>query len=91
MRVIALLLALLGATSAQAVVDRKCYVELENGSNVILQGTVPDSQKPEIAFKEKGFEMDGQLLMVRKVVECQSIDQPFNLEAARKQEEQQPR
>ncbi|MFE8730979.1 TapY2 family type IVa secretion system protein [Aeromonas hydrophila] len=35
--------------------------------------------------------MNGQLLMVRKVLECQPVDRPFNLESARKQEKEQPR
>jgi len=39
----------------------------------------------------KGFEMDKQLSMVRRVVECQPTEQPFNLEAAKHQEEKQPR
>ncbi|WP_033135496.1 type IVa secretion system protein TapY2 [Aeromonas finlandensis] len=91
MKVILLLTGLLGAISAHALEDRKCYVELENGEHVILQGTITDSQKPEVIFKKKGFEMDGQLSMVRRVLECQPSAQPFNLVAAQKQESQQPR
>lgn len=91
MRVNMLLLTLLGVSCAHAAVDRKCYVELENGANVVLQGAIADNKKPEIAFKEKGFEINGQLLMVRKVLECQPVDRPFTLEPARKQEKEQPR
>lgn len=54
-------------------------------------GTITDSQRAEIAFKKKGFEMDGQLLMARRVVECQPTEQPFSQEAARQQEASQPR
>ncbi|MFB2862810.1 type IVa secretion system protein TapY2 [Aeromonas sp. MdU4] len=86
-----MLLTLLGMGCAYAAVDRKCYVELENGVNVVLQGAIPDNQKPEIVFKEKGFEVDGQVLMVSKVLECQPVDRPFTLESARKQEKEQPR
>lgn len=91
MKMILWLMALLSAASVDAGVDRKCYVELENGVYVVIQGTIMDSQRAEIAFKKKGFEMDRQLLMVRRVVECQQTEQPFNLEAAKQQEEKQPR
>ncbi|MFM1642519.1 MULTISPECIES: type IVa secretion system protein TapY2 [Aeromonas] len=91
MKMILWLMALLSAASVHAGVDRKCYVELENGSYVVIQGTITDSQRAEIAFKKKGFEMDGQLLMVRRVVECQPTEQPFSQEAARAQEASQPR
>ena len=48
-------------------------------------------KKMKNEFKKKGFEMDGQLLMVRRVVECQPTEQPFSQEAARAQEASQPR
>ncbi len=91
MKMILWLMALLSAASVHAGVDRKCYVELENGVYVVIQGTITDSQRAEIAFKQKGFEMDKQLSMVRRVVECQPTEQPFNLEAAKHQQETQPR
>ncbi|MFB2857526.1 type IVa secretion system protein TapY2 [Aeromonas allosaccharophila] len=91
MKVIVLLMGLVGTISAYALEDKKCYVELENGAYVILQGTIADNQRPEVVFKKKGFEMDGQLSMVRRVLECQPRDQPFNLATARKQETLQPR
>ena len=73
--------------------DIKCYVELDNGKKVVLQSPVKGSNQSEIYlnFKKKGFEMDGQLLMVRRVVECQPTEQPFSQEAARQQEASQPR
>lgn len=91
MKTIALLMGLLSAISAHALEDRKCYVELENRATVILQGTVADGQKPEVVFQKKGFEIDGQLFMVNRVLECQPIDQPFSLEAAQMKEKTQPR
>ncbi|BEE06262.1 MULTISPECIES: type IVa secretion system protein TapY2 [Aeromonas] len=91
MKMILWLMALLNAVNVYAVVDRKCYVELANDTYVVIQGTIKDSQSAEIVFQKKGFELNGQLLMVKRVIECQPTEQPFNLEAAQRQEKLQPR
>lgn len=46
-------MALLSAASVHAGVDRKCYVELENGIYVVIQGTITDSQRAESPLKRK--------------------------------------
>lgn len=91
MKMILWLMALLNAANVYAVVDRKCYVELGNDTYVVIQGTIKGSQSAEIVFQKKGFELNGQLLMVKRVIECQPTEQPFNLEAAKRQEKLQPR
>ncbi|HHP5404557.1 TPA: type IVa secretion system protein TapY2 [Aeromonas veronii] len=91
MKMILWLMALSNVANVYAVVDRKCYVELANDTYVVIQGTIKDSQGAEIVFQKKGFELNGQLLMVKRVIECQPTEQPFNLEAAQRQEKLQPR
>ena len=91
MKMILWLMALLSAASVHAGVDRKCYVELENGIYVVIQGTITDSQRAEIAFKKKGFEYNGKISKVKEVLECVAVSSPFSLDAALHQEKIQPR
>lgn len=89
----AMAIALWGlATTLQAAVqDVKCYVQLQDGQKVVLQGTVPQGSDPVAQFMRRGREMNGQIVKVREVIECRPSGLPFEHPAAREQEQRQPR
>ncbi|MFM5278516.1 TapY2 family type IVa secretion system protein [Aeromonas caviae] len=85
---------LLLAGSVLAVEDMKCYVELADGSRVVLQGPVAnggDTKAVQEKFKQKGYEIDGAIQPVLNLLECQRLGDQFQSLEARKQDERQPR
>lgn len=90
----AMAIALLGVASTMtqaALQDVKCYVQLQDGQKVVLQGTVPQGSDPAVQFMRRGLEVNGQIVNVREVIECRPSGLPFEHPAAREQEQRQPR
>lgn len=73
--------------------DMKCYAELTNGQRVVLHGTVADSS-PQVVqekFKQRGYEVNGVVVPVLKLLECQQLGDKFQSKEARQQDESQLR
>ncbi|MBL0557121.1 TapY2 family type IVa secretion system protein [Aeromonas caviae] len=87
------LLVSLPQLAAAEVTDMKCYVELQGGNHIVLQSQVNDSSKQglEQKFMKMGYEVDGVLLSVVKVMECVPLDATFSSLAAKRQDDAQPR
>ncbi|UBO73527.1 TapY2 family type IVa secretion system protein [Aeromonas rivuli] len=77
---------------AQAA-DMKCYVELASGQRVVLQGTMGDASPMAIQekFKGKGYEVNGVIQPVNKVLECLPLGEVFQSKEAKLQDANQLR
>lgn len=63
---------------AQAA-DMKCYVELASGQRVVLQGTMGTRPHGNTGkFKGKGYEVNGVIQPVNKVLECLPLGRSFS-------------
>ncbi|MGY3942303.1 TapY2 family type IVa secretion system protein [Aeromonas tecta] len=73
--------------------DMKCYTELTNGQRVVLHGTVADSSSQAVQekFKLRGYEVNGVVVPVLKLLECQQLGDKFQSKEARQQDESQLR
>lgn len=85
-------LCLLLSGAAQAA-DMKCYVELVSGQRVVLHGSVADStpQAVQDKFKQRGYEVNGVVQPVFKLLECQPLGDKFQSKEGRQQDELQLR
>lgn len=74
-----------GATLAD---DMKCYVELVNGQRVVLHGSVTDSRQQAVQdkFKQRGYEIDGIVQPVLKVLECRQLGDLFQSKEGQQQD-----
>lgn len=79
------------AWSTDAATDTKCYVELFNRMRLIMQTPVQEGVDPVEVFKKRGVEIAGSISMVKEVMECRPLDEPFSSLQARQQEETQLR
>lgn len=88
----ALGLGILLSGAAQAD-DMKCYVELVNGQRVVLHGSVTDSnpQTVQDKFKQRGYEVNGVVQPVLKLLECQQLGDKFLSKEGQKQDASQLR
>ncbi|MGB6187983.1 MAG: TapY2 family type IVa secretion system protein [Aeromonas molluscorum] len=86
----ALGLSMLGGAQAA---DIKCYVELASGQRVVLRGTMGDASPIAIQgkFKEKGYEVNGVIQPVIKVLECRPVGDVFQSKEAKLQDANQLR
>lgn len=89
---VALGLSILLSASVQAD-DMKCYAELVNGQRVVLHGTVADStpQAVQDKFKQKGYEVNGVVQPVLKLLECQPLGDKFQSKEGQEQDASQLR
>lgn len=68
--------------------DMKCYAELANGQRVVLHGSVTESspQAVQEKFKQRGYEVNGVIQPVLKLLECQQLGDPFLSKEGRQQD-----
>ncbi|MGY3885064.1 TapY2 family type IVa secretion system protein [Aeromonas aquatica] len=73
--------------------DMKCYVELVNGQKVVLHGTVTDSSQKAVQekFKQRGYEINGAVQPVLKLLECQPLENKFQSKEGQQQDASQLR
>ncbi|MNT61448.1 hypothetical protein D3C72_1990970 [compost metagenome] len=73
--------------------DMKCYVELVNGQKVVLHGTVTDSSQQAVQekFKQRGYEVNGVVQPVLKLLECLPSGDKFQSKEGRQQDASQLR
>lgn len=88
--VLGLCLLLSGSVLAD---DIKCYVELVNGQKVVLHGAVADNTPKAVQdkFKQRGYEVDGAVQPVKKILECRTVEENFQSKEGQQQDARQLR
>ncbi|MFM4963293.1 TapY2 family type IVa secretion system protein [Aeromonas bivalvium] len=78
----------LGLSGGSQAADIKCYVELANGQRVVLSGTTADASPAAVQdkFQRKGYEVDGVIQPVVKVLECLDMGDSFKSKEAQQQD-----
>ncbi|MFM4719421.1 TapY2 family type IVa secretion system protein [Aeromonas bivalvium] len=78
----------LGLSGGSQAADIKCYVELANGQRVVLSGTMADASPAAVQdkFQRKGYEVDGVIQPVVKVLECLDMGDRFKSKEAQQQD-----
>lgn len=73
--------------------DMKCYVELANGQRVVLRGTVTDSNQQTVQekFKLRGYDVNGTVVPVLKLLECRPAGDRFQSKEGQQQDATQLR
>lgn len=73
--------------------DMKCYAELTNRQRVVLHGTVMESgqQAVQEKFKQRGYEVNGAVVPVLKLLECRPLGDQFQSKEAQQQDATQLR
>lgn len=68
--------------------DMKCYAELTNGQRVVLHGTVADSSQQAVQekFEQRGYEVNGVVVPVHKLLECRPLEDKFQSKEGRQQD-----
>lgn len=68
--------------------DMKCYVELANGQRVVLHGTVNDTspQAVQEKFEQRGYEVNGTVVPVLKLLECRPAGDKFQSKEGQQQD-----
>ncbi|MFQ2101997.1 TapY2 family type IVa secretion system protein [Aeromonas sanarellii] len=88
--VLGLSLLLSGVVLAE---DIKCYAELANGQRVVLHGSVTDSSPQAVheKFKQRGYEVDGAVQLVKTLLECRPLGDKFQSKEGQQQDARQLR
>ncbi|WP_349919647.1 TapY2 family type IVa secretion system protein [Aeromonas veronii] len=73
--------------------DMKCYVELTNGQRVVLHGTVNDNSQQAVQekFQQRGYEVNGAVVPVLKLLECRPAGDKFQSKEGMRQDASQLR
>lgn len=73
--------------------DMKCYAELTNGQRVVLHGTVTEKgqQAVQEKFEQRGYEVNGVVVPVLKLLECRPLGDQFQSKEGQQQDTAQLR
>ena len=68
-------------------------IALVNGQKVVLHGTVADNTPKAVQdkFKQRGYEVDGAVQPVKKILECRTAEENFQSKEGQQQDARQLR